>query len=161
MDEVSFTDVLGAALEKDYISPAEKDGEFKGIYRAALVSDFYKRLPGLAQTTFSSYSAFIRRFHQEIRSVLQVAVTPLLDDTSLRIGDDPPECAYGFDSITNEPMGIGYQVWLETNKPLQLRPDTCSWTTYLRFEDLLRGEVLGRLDEDLSKNRDAIAGSLH
>ena len=117
MDEKSFTHVLQAALDKDYVSEAEQKGEFRGVYRAALISDFYKRLPGLAHTTFASYSGFVRRVHREIQSVLDVTVTPLFDPTSKVVGEDPPDFAYGFDSITNDPMeSTSRSGWRPTNR---------------------------------------------
>lgn len=161
MNPESFVIVLAAALEKGYISEGESKGDFPGVYRASLINDFHKRLPKLARTIFPSYSRFVQRLHEEIQAVLGVEIHPLHCLTSQAVGEDPPDFAHDFDSITNEPMGIGFQVWLETNKPIQLGPDSCSWITYVRFEQVLKGEVLGRRDDQLEKHRDAIRKYLH
>jgi hypothetical protein len=44
-------------------------------------------------------------------------------------------------------MSLRFQVFLDTPKPLQLRPDSCSWLTYVRFEEWLGDAVLGRKPE--------------
>ena len=93
---------------------------------------------------------------QEIQAALGITVTPVHCLTSQVIGETPPDFAHDFDSITNEPMGISFQLWLETEKPIQLRPDSCSWITYIRFEDVLKDQVVGRRDEQLEKHRNAI-----
>lgn len=156
MDQVSFQQVLSASLDKGFISEAEAKGDFQDVYRASLIADFHKRFPKLERMTFVSYSGFISYLHKEIKNSLNVSVNPLFCLTSQALGEEPLEYAYSFDSITNEPMGIGFNIWLETKKPIQLRPDLCSWITYVRFEEILKDHLLGQVDDQLEKNRDAI-----
>lgn len=156
----SFLRVLQAA-KGQYVSEGEANGEFPGVYRASLVSDIHKRFPKLERMIFSTYSGFVRRLHEQIREVLNISVEPLHCLTSKAIRDTTPDFAHDFDSITSEPMGLGFQLWLNTDKSVQLRPDSCSWATYFRFEDLLKNEILGRRDEQLEKYRNVIREYFH
>jgi len=48
---------------------------------------------------------------------LDVDVTPIICTTSRMLGDEPPEFGRDLDIITEEPMGLPYQIWLDTGKP--------------------------------------------
>jgi hypothetical protein len=53
-----------------------------------------------------------------------------------------------------QPVGLRYQVWLETGKPVSLRPDVCSLVFYAKNETELRAHVMKgsepeRIDERL------------
>ena len=54
----------------------------------------------------------------------------------------PPDMAAAFDAITLEPVGLRYQVWLETKKPANLRPDVCSLKFYAQHEAELADYVM-------------------
>lgn len=141
MTRSSFEQMIVKGAEKDapIVTETEARGEYPeaNVFRSSFVNNLYTRFPALARFTFSSHSSFCRRLHTEIRSVLGVPVDPLICETSAKLGDDPPEFAHDLDSITDKGMGLPYQFWLETEKPIQLKPDACSWITYLRHERLL------------------------
>ena len=160
MDVASFMACLQAALQKGLISEGQEMGEFPGVFRSSFVADFYKRFHGLARMTFATYSGFVRLFHAEIETQLDVHLNQLICPTSQAFGEVPPEFGYAFDCITSEPIGLGYQIWLETNKPIQLPLDGCSWLTMERFYDLLKNSVLGILDERFEENRELLHRSI-
>jgi hypothetical protein len=156
MDEASLKKVLSAALVANLVSRSEAEGDFPDVYRSSLIGDFHTRFPKLKQTIFNTFRAFATSLHSQIKEVLGIDVQPVYCLTSQAIGTKPPEFARGYDSITNEPMCSLYQLWLETHKPIQLRPDMCSFATYFRFENVLRDQLLGPPDQQLEITRDAI-----
>jgi hypothetical protein len=156
MDADSFVKTLQSAFQNDYASEAEANGEFPSVFRNSLLRDFHSRLPGLEHRVFSSHSDFVPAFHASIHSALNVDVHPLTSVTSQAVGDVPPDYASTFDSITNEPMGLRYQLSLETNRPIQLSPDSCSLATYIRFENVLKTEVSDLRENVTQERRNAI-----
>lgn len=142
--EDSFEKIMDAAADR-LVSGAEARGDFPGVFRAELVSDFHKRFPNLRNKIFPSLSVCYDRLHAEIRNVLNVEVDPLRCPTAAILGEG--DYATISDAITSEPMSIRFSVFLETNRPLQLRPDSCSWLTYFRFESVLRNHLLGQPPE--------------
>jgi hypothetical protein len=55
-----------------------------------------------------------------------------------------------FDAITMDPVGLRYQVWLDTQKPVNLAPDVCSLKFYAKNEADLRPYVMkGGEPEDI------------
>lgn len=159
MDAESFCEVLEKARENGLVSPSEADGEMPGIYRQTLLRDFHKRFPALQHKTFASDSSFIDQLHKQIKRELGVSVKPLHCVTSLQMAKATGEpCQYGhdFDIITNDPMGNRYQVWLNTGKPIQLRPDACSYVTYHDHEKVLKGHVYGDPDHVSERVREAL-----
>ena len=56
--------------------------------------------------------------------------------------------ADAFDAITLEPVGLRYQVWLETRKPVNLRPDVCSLKFYAAHENELKEYVMKGSEPD-------------
>jgi hypothetical protein len=137
-----FSRVIEAARERNFASPSEAEGVFPGVYSSDFISNFFKRFPTLRTTTFPNTDVFFVRLHQQIRDHLKVAPEPLMCLTSDVLEDK--HYANCLDAITEEPMSLPFQVFLDTGKPGQLRPDTCSWLTYFRFETILRPALLGR-----------------
>lgn len=156
MDVKSFREMLDAARDRGLVSKAEAEGEFPGIYRQTLVRDFHKRFDVLKGMLFLTHSGFVSMLHGQISDVLGVTVTALSCIASQAMGDSPPDYARSFDIITDDPIGNRYQVWLETGKPIQLRPDACSYLTYLRHEAALRGNTYGREDPLSAEDREAL-----
>lgn len=160
MSAQSLKETLDAAVNANepLITEIEASGDYPGsnVYRAGFISNFYSRFPELARYTFTSHSSFCRRLHDEIRKVLGVEVISLTCETSAKIGDDPPEIACDLDVITQDPMGLPYQLWLDIDKPIQLKPDACSWVTYLRHENLLMPLVHVENDAHFQKSRESL-----
>ena len=142
LTEDSFEKVAIAAERQHLVSTVEAQGDFPNVFRAELVSEFHKRFPHLRDKIFPSLTVYYDLLHTEIRNILHVSVVPLKCRTAVILGED--DYATASDAITSEPMSIRYTVFLETNRPLQLRPDSCSWLTYFRFESVLRAHVLGQ-----------------
>lgn len=156
MDVTSFIATLESAFKKGLISKSEAEGDFPNCYRASLISDFHRRFTQIKFKIFSTNSSYIKAVHELIASQLGVKVTPIFCATSKAIGCNPVDYANSYDILTNEPMVTMFDVWLDTRKPIQLRPDSCSWSTYLRFENALKGSVLGEPNQDMEKYRDVI-----
>jgi hypothetical protein len=95
-----------------------------------------------------------RALHDAIRTELDVKVEPLLCVTSRILDPEEPDVAAAFDAITLDPVGLRYQVWLNTDKPVNLRADVCSLKFYAQHERELRKRILqgsqpNRIDERL------------
>ena len=158
MRESSFKNVLSALVSAGYVFENEASDDGVGIFQSSLLKSLYKRLPSLARMTFSTHSSFVDRLHNELRAIADVKIEPLYDKTSEVIGENSKMYAHDFDIISDEPMGLPFQLWIETGKPIQLRPDSCSWLTYLRFENTLKGQLMGALDPEIERYRDAVQG---
>lgn len=158
MDVDSLRATLNAAKNANLITDQEAVGAFPNahVYLASFISEFYSRFPALAKFTFSSYSSFCRRFHKEIKEVLNVPVKPALCVTSLKLQEDSTDFGRDLDAITEEPIGLGFKVWINTNKPIQLKPDYCSWLTYARFEGFLKDYADMGKDAEFEKYRDEL-----
>lgn len=118
------------------------------LVRQREASTLYRHLRSMRLKTFSSHSAMCRALHAAIRVELGVEVTPQLCVTSLALGEEEPDLADAFDAISLDPVGLRYQVWLETRKPVNLRPDVCSLKLYARHEDVLRAYVMKGSEPD-------------
>ncbi len=156
LDVAAFRSAMSAAQTKKLVSVAEAMGEFPNIYRSSLIRDFHRRFPKLRYRIFSDFNGFVESVREQIREVLEIEVTFVTCFTSQIVGINPPDVARGFDIITGEPMASHHEVWLETRKPIQLRPDSCSWATYFRYENVLQAARLGSLDDSALKYRDVI-----
>ena len=160
MCEASFSKTLALAKEANFITEQEELGEFPGanVYRSSFIGDFYKRFPKLAKFTFSSYPSFCRRLHETIDVELGFKVAEALCLTSLKLREDPIDIGHDLDALTGEPVGLPFQVWLKTDKPIQLKPDICSWLTYALHEDLLKEYVETDMERDevYQKRRDEL-----
>jgi hypothetical protein len=141
LEEACFRDVMNAAKQKGFVSDAEARGDFPNFFRSELVSEFHKRFPKLREKIFPSLAVYYDRLHTEIQRVLNVRVAPLKCPTARLFGED--DYATSLDAITAEAMSIRFKVFLDTKRPLQLRPDACSWLTYFRFESILQPCLLG------------------
>jgi hypothetical protein len=100
---------------------------------------FLKGLPGAFDATrnriFANHDDYCGRLHQAASDELGVVVEPLRCATASILGQ--PWLAASFDAITLEPVSLPYEVWLDTGKPMSLKPDTCGLVTYVRNETLL------------------------
>lgn len=152
VNEESFLKIMRAAIAKNIAAPGEADGVFRGVYSAEFISDFYKHFPKLRNKTFPNLNAFYAQLHAEISERLSIQPFPLKCITATTLGED--DYATNLDAITEEPTSLRFQVLLETGKPIHLRPDTCSWLTYFRFEAILKTAVLGRAPEFTKAQRD-------
>lgn len=158
MKDESFELVLEASVKKGIMAESEAHGLYPEVhvYSSQWVADFHRRFPSLERMTFTSFSSYCRRLHREILEVLEVPVKELTCATSLALSENPPDVGHGIDCITQEPVGLGYQIWLENGKPIQLQPDVCSWITFLRFENLLKPLAYVQRDDQFEAHRDVI-----
>jgi len=142
VSERSFAEVMAAAKAENFATRSEADGVFPGIYSSDFISGFHRRFPQLQNRTFPDINEFYAQLHDQIFQHLGVTPIPLKCLTAEVLGED--NYAASLDAITEEPMSMPFQVFLETGKPSQLRPDSCSWLTYFRFETILKPALLGR-----------------
>lgn len=127
------------------------------VVRQREASTLHRQFRSLRMKTFSSHSSMCRALHRAITEELKFDVTPLHCVTSVALGDNEPDLADAFDAITLDPVGLRYQVWLETKKPVNLRPDVCSVKFYAKHENELKPLVMkgSEPDEISSKLRAA------
>jgi hypothetical protein len=164
MTPESFDSLLDASLEKDIINPREKMGEFPGVYRRSFLRDYHKRFSELQRLPFPGHSKFLIRLHEQIEKHLGFIPEQVLCSTFPVVrergcdGSAEPVFAHFFDVLTGEPVNASFEIWLNTTRPVQLRPDSCSWKTFMRFEQILKNKVVGELDEMLEKAGPSIKG---
>jgi hypothetical protein len=101
----------------------------------------FRAFPRLRGVLFSNHSRMCHALHEAIRTELKIDVEPVLCVTSA-ILDATPDTAAVFDAITLDPVGLRYQVWLDTKKPISLRADVCSLKFYAQHESELRDYVM-------------------
>ena len=122
------------------------------VVRKSFLRDFHKGFERLRRTTFGSQSSYIRKIHAEIETDLKLKIKATEDETDKKLGVDPPGPGFQIDCITEETIGLGRDVFLETGKPISLAPDCCSWLTYSLYENILNKYLLGSrtgLDEEM------------
>lgn len=49
----------------------------------------------------------------------------------------PPYFAYEFDCLSDDPISLYYQVWLDFKKPVNLKPDSCSIKLFVEHQEEL------------------------
>lgn len=121
--------------------PQLDSGISEQIVRERDASTLHRQFRSLRMKTFSSHSSMCRALHAAIKDELAVEVKPLHCVTSVVL-DGEPDLADAFDAITLDPIGLRYQIWLETKKPVNLRPDVCSLKFYAKHENELRAHVM-------------------
>jgi hypothetical protein len=102
----------------------------------------FKAFPSLRSKVFKDHSQMCRALHEAIHAELGIEVAPVLCVTSEILDAPSPDIAAAFDAITGEAVGLRYQVWLETRKPVNIRPDVCSLRFYAHNEADLRDQVM-------------------
>lgn len=113
------------------------------IVRRSFLRDFHKGFESTRRTIFANHPAYIYRVTTAIQSELGVSINPLRDLTDVKLETENPRPSYYIDDITNEPMGLGHEVFLDTGKPIELAPDACSWLTFANNEAILRPKLFG------------------
>jgi hypothetical protein len=117
-------------------------GVSEQIIRQREAASLYRLFRSTRHKAFSSHSSMCRALHDAIGTELKVDVQPLLCVTSVVLDPEKPDLADAFDAITLDPVGLRYQVWLDTRKPVNLSPDVCSLKFYAKYETELRAHVM-------------------
>ena len=86
----------------------------------------------------NEHNDFCAQLHHAIRDEFNIDVIHLKCVTSAALGESPSDFSYDFDSITGEPLGLKYQVWLDFGKPHTLAPTACSLLFYAQNEKELK-----------------------
>lgn len=147
-DEVSLKEVI-KKMQADGMLPYHTDFDSSQIIEEPLIDNFTKLFPQLNGSIFSSHSSICKAIHESVKNDLKIDVKPLFCKTSKLI-DDSPEYAYEFDALTSEPMGVKYQLWMDTEKPIILKPDACSMLTYFECEkQKIKIKLLGNYNDRL------------
>lgn len=120
------------------------------LVRQREAASLFRTFQGLRNKVFASHSDMCIALYAAIRSDLNIDVTPVHCVTSGVLQPEDPDIAVAFDAITMDPVGLRYQVWLDTKKPVNLAPDVCSLKFYARNEVDLRPYVMkGGEPEDI------------
>lgn len=109
----------------------------KPLIREDDVHDIRDNFESLRLTVFESHQSFCSALHDAVDEQFGLEIEPLYCATSESFGEDPLAYAHGFDSLTDEPVSLQYEHLLKTNKPMHLRPDTCSRRTLEQHRNLL------------------------
>jgi hypothetical protein len=113
----------------------------KSFVHRNFLRDFHKGFPNLRRTVFSNYPAYINSIHRELRNTLGMEIDMTKDKTSEKLGE-LPNPGYEIDCLTDEPVAMNHIILLDTRKPIQLRPDVCSWITYARNSAYLKDKAI-------------------
>lgn len=113
------------------------------VVRKAFLRDFHKGFESLRRTIFASHSSYIRQIHHEISEQLGIRFETRFDCTDSILGETEPRSGYYVDCLTDEPVGLGREVFLEFKKPIELAPDCCSWLTFANHKNLILPYMLG------------------
>lgn len=144
MSTKDFESVLVAMSDAQFIEPLPEKGKVPRVCPESLLRILPKLLPTFSRKTYASQSSYTLEFHAAIsRDLPELQIKLLRCVASELFNEDPVETASERDIITLEPIGLGYQIWLEFNKPLSLKPDACSVKTYAQFDSLLKDVAMG------------------
>ena len=141
MDVESLTCVLEQLSAKTLISDPTQQ-TYKDVVDEHFLRDFYANFNDLRLRLFSDHNSYCRALHEAIRQELGCVVVPLHCVTSAALGETPPDYAHDFDCISDAPIGLRYQAWLDTKKPMSLRPDACGLLLYVQQEALLKPHLM-------------------
>jgi hypothetical protein len=119
-----------------------RSGVSEQLVRQREAVSLFRCFPSLRNKVFASHDGMCIAFHSAITSDLNIEFTPILCVTSEILEPQSPDIAVAFDAITMDPVGLRYQVWLDTKKPVNLAPDVCSLKFYARHETELRPYVM-------------------
>ena len=129
-------------LEGDGLSTQIRTSVSDQIVRQREAALLFKAFPALRHRNFSTHSQMCRAVHQAVHDAYGIDVAPVYCVTSERLQPNEPDMAAAFDAITLDPVGLRFQVWLETQKPVNLHPDVCSVWFYANNEADLRALVM-------------------
>ena len=96
------------------------------LVRQREAASLFRAFSLLRNKVFASRAGMCIAFHAAIASDLKIDVTPVYCVTSAVLEPEAPDIAVAFDAITMDPVGLRYQVWLDTKKPVSLAADVCS-----------------------------------
>ncbi|HEY4121159.1 MAG TPA: hypothetical protein VGM56_25015 [Byssovorax sp.] len=119
-----------------------RSGVSEDLVRRREAASLSRAFPSLRSGAFANHSEMCRALHAAIKSEFDIDVTPVCCVTSRLLEPERPDIAVAFDAITMDAVGLRYQVWLETNKPVNLAPDVCSLRFYALNEAELRQSVM-------------------
>jgi hypothetical protein len=149
-------DVVGR-LEANGYPVQVRSGVSDQLVRQREAASLFRMFPALRNKVFANHDGMCIAFHSAITSDLKVGVTPLHCATSEILDPESPDNAVAFDAITMDPVGLRYQVWLDTRKPVNLAPDVCSLKFYAKNEaDLLPQLMKGSEPEDINDKLDVL-----
>lgn len=106
----------------------------------SFIRDLPRLFDDLATALFADHDDQCSALHSAIKAELGVDVEPVFCVTAAALGE-AGRYAYQHDHLTNEPVSLPYQIWLDTKKPMNLRPDVCSLLTYARNQAALRDHL--------------------
>ena len=130
------------------------------LVRQREAASLFRAFSSLRNKVFASHDGMCIALHAAIANDLNIDITPVSCVTSEVLEPESPDIAVAFDAITMDPVGLRYQVWLDTKKPVNLAPDVCSLKFYAKYEGDLRPYVMGggepeNIDDKLEKLRAA------
>ena len=119
-----------------------RSGVSDQLVRQREAASLFRAFPGLRNTVFASRNGMYIALHAAIAADLNIDFTPVSCVTSEVLEPTSPDIAVAFDAITMDPVGLRYQVWLDTKKPVNLAADVCSLKFYAKNEADLRPYVM-------------------
>jgi hypothetical protein len=149
---------LEAQVLKDVVDRLEGHGDLVQVrsgvsdqlVRQREAASLFRVFPLLRNKVFASHAGMCIALYAAIKSDLNIDITPMYCVTSAILDPKNPDIAVAFDAITMDPVGLRYQVWLDTQKPVNLAPDVCSLKFYAKNEADLRPYVMkGGEPEDI------------
>jgi hypothetical protein len=137
LDTPDLVQILNVMTDSGCISSSERDGVFLEVISKNVIRDLPGRLPSFPRKTWESRSSYVRAFHEAVAQDLKLSVVLLQCSASERLKDPEPEVSMERDIITNEPIGLQYQDWMDFKQPITLKPDACSIFTLVQYSEIL------------------------
>jgi hypothetical protein len=148
MSADSLREIIDLMDSRNIIVLNTRDFSEQLVYET-LIREFNTYFPGLQNRIFNDHNDYCRRLQEAVSSELDVTIEPMYCVFSEFLKENPPDFAYDYDCLTGEPVGLRYQVWLNFNKPIYLRPDICSLKTYIDHKEELRPLVFSGKEPEI------------
>jgi hypothetical protein len=131
-----------ARLETDGYPVQVRSGVSDQLVRRREAASLFRVFPSIRNKVFASHNGMCIALHATITSDLNIKFTSLHCVTSEILEPMSPDLAVAFDAITMDPVGLRYQVWLDTGKPVNLAPDVCSLKFYAKNKAELGPDIM-------------------
>jgi hypothetical protein len=141
---------LETQVLKDVVDHLERRGDVLQVrsdvsdqlVRRREAASLIRAFPSWRNQVFTSHGGMCIALHHAIASELHIEFKPVHCVTSEILEPRFPDVAVAFDAITMDPVGLRYQVWLDTKKPVSLAADVCSLKFYAENQAALRPYVM-------------------
>lgn len=151
MKEPSFIQIT-KRMSKSFLSSGYICTD-EGWVREEFIRNIRDFIPNKMNYIFMNHSEMCKCLHKEIREFLGIDVVAAFCVTSQILDPENTDYAYEIDAINGDPVGLRYQAWLNTGKPMSLRPDVCSSKLFYKNKDVLEANIVSMMGVSLTEGQ--------